>query len=111
MARSFGVPAEDGDYRLYRNRGNQNHWLEIDLVGTKSNRDGVGAFVYLTAGGKRQVRLQDGGVHHRGQNHQRLHFGLAEHAVVDEIEVHWPSGTVQRLSGVAANQILTIKES
>lgn len=111
MGRSFGVPAEDGDYRLYRNTSNENNWLEIDLEGVKSNRDGIGAFVYVTAGGKRQVRLQDGGVHHRGQNHQRLHFGLAGHSTVDEIEVHWPSGTVQRLFGIAANQVLTIKES
>jgi len=110
MGRSFGLPASSGGYRLYRNSGNANNWLHIDLEGTKTNRDGIGARVEISAGGVRQVRIQDGGVHHRGQNHMRLHFGLAKHAQADSIVVRWPSGTVQELTGVKANQILRIKE-
>lgn len=110
MDRSFGLAARGGDYRLYRNVGNGNHWLQIDLQGTSANRDGIGAFVYVTAGRKRQVRVQDGGLHHRGQNHQRLHFGLASNDKVDEIEVHWPGGDIQRLQDIAADQVLVIRE-
>lgn len=110
MGRSFGLPSEGGSYQLYRNLGNGNHWLEIDLKGTSSNRDGIGALVRVTAGGVTQMRVQDGGVHHRGQNHQRLHFGLAKHMQIDKITVHWPSGTVQELTKTAADQVLRIKE-
>jgi hypothetical protein len=110
MGRSMGMPSDAGGYRLYRNLGNDNRWLEIDLEGTRSNRDGIGARVELTAGGITQVRIQDGGVHHRAQNHARLHFGLAKHAQADRITVRWPSGTVQELKDVKANQVLRIKE-
>lgn len=110
MGRSYGLAAEEGGYRLYHNIGNGNNWLEIDLEGTASNRDGIGAMVYVTAGDKVQMRLQDGGYHNRAQNHKRLHFGLAKHDQVDEIKVVWPSGTVQVLEKVAANQIIEIRE-
>lgn len=111
MGRSLGLPSENGAYRLYRNIGNGNHWLEIDLQGTSSNRDGIGAVVRVTAGGVTQMRVQDGGVHERGQNHQRLHFGLAKHTQIDEIEVRWPSGVVQKLRNVKTNQLMRVRES
>ena len=111
MGRSLGLPSEKGSYHLYRNLWNNgNHWLEIDLEGTSSNRDGIGARVELTAGGVSQVRIQDGGIHHRGQNHSRLHFGLAKNIRVDRIRIRWPSGTIQELSGVSADQIMRITE-
>jgi hypothetical protein len=110
MGRSLGLPSEDGGYQLYHNVGNANHWIEIDLEGTRSNRDGIGAMVYVNAGGVTQVRMQDGGIHNRGQNHQRLHFGLGGHAHVDTIKVHWPSGVVQELHDVQANQLIGIRE-
>jgi hypothetical protein len=111
MGRSLGLPSEAGGYQLYRNLGNGNHWIEIDLEGRQSNRDGIGAIVRITAGGINQVRLQDGGVHRRGQNHSRLHFGLGKRSQVDRITVYWPSGLIQELRGVAANQVLRISES
>ena len=111
MGRSLGLPSDGGAYYLYRNISKGNHWLEIDLEGTASNRDGIGAIVRVTSGGVNQVRVQDGGVHHRGQNHQRLHFGLGKHMQADKIAVTWPNGTVQELSGVKADQVLRIKES
>ena len=110
MGRSLGLPSDAGGYRLFRNIGNGNHWIMLDLEGTRSNRDGIGAMVRVTAGGVTQTRMQDGGQHHRGQNHSRLHFGLAKQKQVDKISVHWPSGTVQELSGVKADQVLRIKE-
>ena len=114
MGRSLGLPSDGGGYRLYRNIGNLgkgNHWIEIDLEGTRSNRDAIGAVVRLSAGGVTQMRVQDGGMHHRGQNHSRLHFGLAKHAQIDTISVHWPSGVVQTLKAVKTNQLLRIRES
>ena len=110
MGRSLGLPSDNGRYQLFRNVGNGNHWIKIDLEGTTSNRDGIGARVVVTAGGVTQTRFQDGGVHERGQNHARLHFGLAKHGQVDKITVRWPSGVVQELLGVKANQVLRIKE-
>jgi hypothetical protein len=100
----------DGPHQLFRNRGNGNHWIEIDLEGVRSNRDGIGAVVEVSAGGVTQVRDQGGGMHNFSQNHQRLHFGLAENEIVDEITVYWPSGVVQRLQGIEPNQLLSIEE-
>lgn len=111
MGRSLGLPSEAGGYRLYRNVSNGNHWIEIDLEGTKSNRDGIGARIQLTAGSASQVRLQDNGVHERGQNHSRIHFGLGKNAIADKIKVQWPSGKIQELNNITANQIIRIKET
>ena len=96
--------------QLFTNEGNDNHWTLIDLEGTISNRDGVGTTVYATAGGKTQIRAQAGGIHLFSQNHQRLHFGLGESTVIDELEFFWPSGIVQTLRNIPADQILTVKE-
>jgi hypothetical protein len=110
MGRSLGLPSDNGRYQLFRNVGNDNHWIMIDLEGTASNRDGIGAIVRVAAGGVTQMRVQDGGVHHRGQNHSRLHFGLAKNAQIEKIVVQWPSGVVQELRGIKANQVLHIQE-
>ena len=110
MGRTLGLPSDNGRYQLFRNVGNDNHWIMIDLEGTVSNHDGIGAIVRVTAGGVTQMRVQDGGVHERGQNHSRLHFGLAKNAQVEKITVQWPSGRVQKLRNVSANQRLKIKE-
>lgn len=101
---------DDGPHELFRNKGNQNHWIEIDLVGVESNRDGIGATLELEVGGVVQVRGQGGGMHKFAHNHQRLHFGLGQHAKVDGLTITWPSGIVQRLDNIPANQILEIRE-
>jgi hypothetical protein len=111
MGRSLGLPSDAGEYRLYRNAGNDHHWLEIDLEGTQSNRDGIGAMVYVTAGGVTQMRFQDGGIHHRAQNHSRLHFGLREQSSAERVIVQWPSGIKQELTGVAADRLIRIVEA
>lgn len=103
-------PLHDGPHQLFRNRGNPNHWLQIDLEGSTSNRDGIGARVTLTSGGTRQIRQQVGAFHRVAQDMKRLHFGLGQETVVDEIEVAWPSGVVQTLHAVAADQVLRIVE-
>jgi len=99
-----------GPTQLYQNLGNQNHWIEIDLVGTGSNRDAVGSRVLVNAADTTQVREQNGGGHYRGQNYQRLHFGLAENTIIESIIVFWPSGIANKISNVPSNQIIEIKE-
>ena len=95
---------------LYENTGNDNNWILLDLEGTVSNRDAIGAQVKLTSGGVTQLREQNGGIHAFAQNDQRLHFGLAQDNVIDRIEIRWPSGRVQVLENVATNQILEVRE-
>ena len=103
-----------GADRLYRNRGNDNNWIQIDLVGTTANRDAVGARVFATTRApavKTQLREQDGGYHRWAQDHQRIHFGLAGNDTVD-IEVHWPapSQRVDVFTDVAANALYRVVE-
>ena len=97
--------------RLLRNDlANSNHWLELRLIGTASNRDAVGARVRLTAGGRSQIRDVRTSSGYLSQSDPRLHFGLGPHAVVDRIEISWPSGTVQNLRKIAADRLLSITE-
>ena len=98
-------------FELFHNLGNENHWLEIDLEGVKSNRDGIGAKVFAKAGGITQLREQAGGIHNGAQNHQRIHFGLADNNIVEELIVRWPSGIEQTLKNIPADQIVQIVES
>jgi hypothetical protein len=108
--RSHQLLAESGQHQLFHNTANSNHWLEIDLVGTTSNIEGIGARVVATAGGVTQSREQGGGIHRWTQNHSRLHFGMGANNVVDTLTIHWPSGTVQILNSVSVDQIMTITE-
>ncbi len=102
----FGAGGPD---KLYRNLGNTNHWIEMDLVGTVSNRDGVGAVVTVTAGGVAQRKEQNGKYHRWSQDDQRMHFGLAENTTAD-IEIRWPSGNVDLHTAVAADNLYEIIE-
>lgn len=101
---------DDAPYQLFENQSNNNHWLQLDLQGTASNRDGVGAKIYATAGGTTQLREQNGGIHNKSQNHQRVHFGLAQNTVVDSLEIRWSSEILNYHQAVDADQLLTIKE-
>jgi len=105
------LPFSQGPHQLFHNKGNKNHWLEIDLQGTLSNRDGIGTIIELKAGGVNQIRIQGGGMHSFSQNHKRIHFGLEQIIKVDRLTIRWPSGVVQELSDVAADQIMKIIES
>ena len=96
---------------LLRNEGgNANHWLLIDLQGTASNRDGIGARVQVRTGDLVQVAEALSGSGYISQNDPRLHFGLGPHTRVDTIAVRWPSGRVQHLIDVAADQVLAVVE-
>jgi hypothetical protein len=75
-----------------------------------SPRDAVGARVRITAGGRTQVREVRAGSSYLGQSDLRLHFGLGDAAIVERVEVRWPSDRVEIVTSVAANQIVTIQE-
>jgi hypothetical protein len=98
---------------LYHNNGNANSWLKLRLVGTTSNRDGVGAKVRMQAKYAGQVRWQRrdiaGGDIANGNN-QCAHFGLGNATNVDLIRIEWPSGIVQELINVTPKQFLTVME-
>lgn len=101
----------NGPPTLLRNDGNHdNHYLLVRTVGTKSNRDGIGARVIILAGGQTQhAEVQSGGSY-LSHSDLRLHFGLGKAERVDRLEVRWPSGAVQVLSDIAADQVLTVVE-
>jgi len=100
----------NGPYKLYRNLSPLRNWIELDLIGTNSNRDGIGARVYATSGGVTQYREQGEGYHRWSQNQRRMHFGLASNATVD-LTVRWPSGRVDTYTNVAANHIYKATEA
>ena len=87
-----------------------NHWIGVQLVGTKSNRDGIGARVELEAGGLRQIDEVRSGGSYLSQSDLRLHFGLGAATRVSRITVRWPSGTVDRVSGIPADRQVVIAE-
>jgi hypothetical protein len=89
---------------------NTGHWIAIKLVGTKSNRDGIGARVEVFAGGKRHTAERVAGSGYLSQDDSRLHFGLGAAATVDKLIVHWPSGREQTLENVTADRVLTVEE-
>ncbi|MCU1267822.1 MAG: hypothetical protein JWM21_4140 [Acidobacteria bacterium] len=95
---------------LRNDGGNRNHWLGIKLIGAKSNRDGVGAKVTVTAGALRRVKQRLGGTSYCSASDPRLLFGLGANTKVTEVEVRWPSGQLTTMKNVQANQYLTIKE-
>jgi len=96
---------------LYRNEGGAgNHWITLQLKGTRSNRDAIGARVEIQAGGKTQVREVQSGGSYLSHNDMRLHFGLGAATRVDHIRIRWPNGNVEELPGMDADQFVTIKE-
>ena len=82
----------------------------IKTIGVKSNRDGIGARVTVVSGDLSQVEEVYSGGTYISQNDLRLHFGLEKRTKIDVIEVRWPSGTLDKITGVSTNKILTIKE-
>jgi hypothetical protein len=89
----------------------QRRWLEVDLTGTKSNRDAVGARIIVKAGGRMLTRELTAGDGYGSQNTLRQHFGLGDAAQVDELVVKWPrSGITQKFSNVAVNRFIGITE-
>ncbi len=89
---------------------NPNHWIEIALQGTRSNRDGIGARVTVTAGGRRRVQEVRSGSSYISSSDLRLHFGLGKAGAVDSILVEWPSGLWEKFPSCATDRIIELKE-
>lgn len=98
-----------GPHQIFRNAGNNNNWVEVELRGTTSNAPAVGATVFATAGGQTQMREYNGGYHRWSQNYKRVHFGLAGNNSVN-LEVIWPNGNVETFNSNAANKLYLITE-
>jgi len=88
----------------------RNHWIGIRLVGTKSNRDGIGARVEVESGGMRQIDEVRSGGSYLSQSDLRLHFGLGATVRAEHITVRWPSGTVDRINGIPPDRHIVIHE-
>ena len=99
-----------GANQLYRNIGNDNHWLMIDLVGNESNKDAVGARVNIEHGEKSQMREVISGDSYLSQNSHYLHFGLGQDSNVDKLSISWPSGKTQVFENISSNQRMVIEE-
>jgi enediyne biosynthesis protein E4 len=105
------VMTNGGPAKLFENRGGEgNHWLRLSLEGTRSNRDGIGARVEVTAGGTTQTWFVHTGGSYLSQSQLDPHFGLGAATVAERIVIRWPSGTVQTLDMVAADQRLRVRE-
>ena len=87
-----------------------NKSLRLKLVGTKSNRDGIGAVVRVTAGGDWQSQMLRSGSSYLSASELVLTYGLAQHDHADSVEIRWPSGQIEKLSNVAAGQTITVTE-
>ena len=114
-------PGDSGDASkarpalLHNNIGTQRNWLAVELEGTQSNRDAVGAMVTIETGGEKQLRLLSAGTGFASQNSARLYFGLNDKTQIEALTVRWPSGRVERFEKVgdqpfAVRQLVRIKE-
>jgi hypothetical protein len=103
---ALGAPAE---IWMNDSPGN-NHWIELALQGTKSNRDAIGAQIRISAGGQAQFNHVTTASGYASSSAGPVHFGLGSANNVDELEIRWPSGTVQILKSMAADRIVRIKE-
>ena len=91
--------------------GNLKNYLSIKLVGTQSNRDGIGAKVTVTTGDMTQIREVKSGSSYASGSDTRLLFGLGKNQGIEKVSIVWQSGTTQELRDVSINQTLTIVES
>jgi hypothetical protein len=106
------VTVLNGAPQLLMNRSrNQNHWIILKLIGTKSNRDGLGTKIKITTSHGSQYNHATTAVGYNSSSDKRVHFGLGESTVIDKIELSWPSGIRQTLTKVKADQVLAVRET
>ena len=99
-----------GPSNLYRNRGNDNNWIHLDLVGVSTHREAVGTIVEASAGNVTQTRVKDGSYHRWSHDHTRMHFGLGQAETVD-LKIIWPGGATDTHLDVPANRIYRATEN
>lgn len=100
----------DAKPTLLRGSSPAAHWLLFDLRGKRSNRSAIGARVTIETGQLRQVREVRSGGSYQSNHDRRLHFGLGDRETADSVTIRWPSGTMQVLTSVSADQVLRIDE-
>ncbi|MBV9037694.1 MAG: ASPIC/UnbV domain-containing protein, partial [Acidobacteriaceae bacterium] len=106
------INTNNGPAVLLRNDGgNKNNWLSVRLVGTKSNRSGLGAVVRVESASSKQWQTVHSGSSYCSQSDLNVTFGLKQDKTVSKLTVEWPSGKVQQLGNVPANRLITINES
>lgn len=104
---TLGAPAE-----IWMNDSpGVNHWLDVQLEGTTSNRDGIGARIKVVTKTATQYNHQTTAAGYASSSAGPVHFGLGPDTTVDLLEIHWPSGIVQQLKAVAADRVLAVRES
>jgi hypothetical protein len=104
------VMTNGGPAYLFHSEGATNHSLRVKLEGTRSNRDGIGAIVRVTSGNDKQWKMVKSGSSYLSQSELVLTFGLGDKNSSDQIEVQWPSGQVDKLSKVPADQTIVVQE-
>jgi hypothetical protein len=105
------VSTNNGPAYLFRNDGgNQNHWLHMSLIGTKSNRSAIGAVVRIESASGKQWNMVRSGSSYCSQSDLALTFGLGRDSKAASVEVEWPSGAKQQFKNIDANQFLKIQE-
>jgi hypothetical protein len=119
---AFGDYDSDGDVDMFithnnsrgillrNDGGNRGSWLQVKTVGTRSNRDGIGARIILTDGDRIQMDEVKSGGSYLSQNDLRVHFGLGMNTEVKRLEIRWPSGLVETYKNIKTNQVLLLKE-
>jgi enediyne biosynthesis protein E4 len=101
----------DGSPMILRNHGIPGrHWVSFELAGTKSNRLALNARIRITAGGMTQTDEVHSGGSYLSQNDTRIHFGLGSATKINSVEIHWPSGAVDRMSNLTADQFYSVLE-
>ena len=108
----IAINCNNGPALVLQNQdGNGNHWLLVKLVGSRSNRDGIGARLRLVSeSGKQQFAIASTAGSYLSANDSRVHFGLGVERAARLLEISWPSGSVQRLEKVDMDQVLTVRE-
>ena len=106
------VATNDGLLYVLRNRGSStNHWLSLALVGTRSNRDGIGAQVKVVSpSGRQQCATVTTSSSYASASDRRIHFGLGPEQSAQSIEIRWPSGTIQKFREVKSGHSLVVTE-
>jgi hypothetical protein len=106
------ITTNAGPAFLFHNEGGTNHSLRLKLVGTKSNRDGIGAVVSVASNNHQdhQMKMLRSGSSYLSQSELVLTFGLGAQSSAESVEIQWPSGVVEKLSNVNAGQTVTVEE-
>ena len=104
------MTTNDGPAVLLRNDGVANRSVRLRLVGSRSNRDGLGALVTVKVGNETQTAMAQSGSSYLSQSERILTFGVGKAQMADTVEVRWPSGRMDRLTGVKTGSVVTIQE-